>query len=70
MDTKSIEKQKRSVSLSKDEIKFLKDIEKKAESTTAAAISLGISKDVLSRTIAFGSCSEKTYNKLFQKETV
>jgi hypothetical protein len=59
------EKLKRSVELSKKELRFLVEAVKKHETKTAAAIALGISKDVLDRAIAFGSCSEKTYNILF-----
>lgn len=63
-------KLKRSVELTKEQVKFLKGHINKFDTITDAAIDLGISKDVLSRTIAFGSCSEKTYNKLFQEVTV
>jgi hypothetical protein len=65
MSSKLIEKPKRSVKLTKDQIKWLGDQIQKHESITAAGISLGISKDVLSRTLAFGSCSEKTFETLF-----
>lgn len=63
--TAQVEKLKRSVELSKDQVRFLKDHIKKFDTITEAAIELGIGKDVLSRTIAFGSCSEKTFNKVF-----
>lgn len=65
-----VEKLKRSIELSKKQVQFLKDHIKKFDTITEAAIDLGISKDVLSRTIAFGSCSEKTYNKLFSLITL
>jgi hypothetical protein len=68
MNDKTIEKPKRSITLTKKELRFLKDRVKESASITAAGLTLGISKDVLSRTIAFGSCSEKTYNTLFSKE--
>lgn len=70
MHAKVIEKMKRSVELKKEQVKFLKDHVKKFPTITEAAIELGISKDVLSRTIAFGSCSEKTYNKVFSELNV
>lgn len=62
------EKLKRSIELSKKEIRFLVEAVAKHETKTAAAIALGISKDVLDRAIAFGSCSEKTYNILFSSK--
>jgi hypothetical protein len=67
MNAQLMEKMKRSVELKKEQVKYLKDHVKKFETITEAAIVLGIGKDVLSRTIAFGSCSEKTYNKLFSE---
>lgn len=68
MSAKIIEKMKRSIELNKDQVTFLKHHIKKFDTITDAAIDLGISKDVLSRTIAFRSCSEKTFNKLFSQE--
>lgn len=59
------EKLKRSVKLTAAEVKYLKNVKAKFDTVTEAAIHLKINKDVLDRTIAFGSCSEKTYNKLF-----
>jgi transcriptional regulator with PAS, ATPase and Fis domain len=61
-------KPKRSIKLSKDERKFLADLLKQHNGNkTAAGLAVGISKDVFDRTLAFGSCSEKTYNTLFSK---
>lgn len=68
MNAKIEEKPKRSIDLSKGQVKWLKEQVKKSESITQAGIALGISKDVLSRTIVFGSCSEKTYRILFSGE--
>jgi hypothetical protein len=70
MSAKIIEKPKRSIELTKEQIKWLSSQIKKHESITAAGISLGISKDVLSRTMAFGSCSEKTYKTLFSDSSI
>jgi hypothetical protein len=62
-------KLKRSIELTRKQVQFLEDHIQKFDTITEAAIDLGISKDVLSRTIAFGSCSEKTYNKLFSEKS-
>lgn len=65
MDAKTIARLKKSVRLSNKEINYLKKTRASHETVTAAAIALKINKDVLDRAIAFGSCSEKTYNILF-----
>lgn len=59
------DKPKRSVELTEKQVNYLKKEIENHESKTAASIALGVSKDVLDRTIAFGSCSEKTYHILF-----
>lgn len=70
MNAKITDRPKRSIELTKSQLKFLKDTLKNHDGNkTEAGLSLGISKDVLDRTIAFGSCSEKTYNKLFPSDT-
>lgn len=70
MSAKIIDRPKRSIELTKAQLRFLKDTLKKHNGNkTEAGLSLGISKDVFDRTIAFGSCSEKTYKKLFSSDT-
>lgn len=64
------EKLKRSVELSKREVRYLVETVSKHHTKTAASIALGISKDVLDRAIAFGSCSEKTYKILFSNKKI
>lgn len=59
-------KPKRSITLTKKEILSLQVQLEKYPTQIEAGIALGIGKDTLIRTLAFGSCSEKTYNKLFR----
>lgn len=65
MEAHITEKLKRSVKLNKKQVLFLSNHVSKFETVTEAAIALKIGKDTLVRAIAFESCSEKTYNKLF-----
>lgn len=65
MDTNNTTKPKRSIELSKKQLAYLNTVLNNHESKTAAGLKLGVSKDVLDRTLAFGSCSEKTYKTLF-----
>lgn len=67
MEANISEKLKRSVKLSKKQVSYLENHVAKYDTVTEAAIDLKIGKDTLVRAIAFESCSEKTYNKLFNK---
>ncbi len=58
-------KAKKSVKLTRAEVKELRDRMSKYGTQTEAAIRMGVGRDVLLITIARGSCSGKTYATLF-----
>lgn len=70
MNSNSLTKRKNSVKLSKEEIEDIR-VRMGAYSTkVAAGIGMGINKDTLVRTLAFGSCNEESYKILFPGKEV
>jgi hypothetical protein len=66
---KEVKKQPpRSVTLTAEQLKWLKKYRSRFETETDCAIDLLLDRNVLARVIAFGSGSEKTINKILRKK--
>ena len=60
----------KSTELSREEVRYLREVCSYYDTPTAAAIELKVSRDVLLNTIARKSCSPATYNKLFNQKNI
>ncbi len=65
MAVKTIIRKIKSVPLSKEQTKMLRERMKLYGTKVDAAISLGVSREVMERMLTYGSCSEKTFRRLF-----
>lgn len=68
MTAKVIETSRKTVHLTKEQVRWLRAQKKKHNSITDASITLGIGRDVLVRILEKHLCSERTYRKLFPSD--